>query len=222
MTQAETATRRARIQSVIGRIVAEGSTESTHDGSTHDIFPVAVSPEEAAWLQDWICREKPERTIEIGLGYGVSALHICDGLLANGCHDAKHIVIDPFQEKRFSCLGLHHLEAAGVRDMVEYLDEQSQTALPRYLKDGDLFDFAFVDGNHHFDFVFVDLFYLARLLRKGSLVVLDDFNWPGIQKAVSFCVTNLKWTIEAEFDSSVAVRTSLEPDKRPGTYLVDF
>lgn len=42
------------------------------------------------------------------------------------------------------------------------------------------------DGNHHLDSVFLDLFYLGRLLKKGSLIVLDDFSWAGINKAISW------------------------------------
>jgi len=31
-----------------------------------------------------------------------------------------------------------------------------------------------VDGNHRFDAVFVDLYYLGRLLRPGGVMFLDD------------------------------------------------
>ena len=156
------------------------------------------------------------------MGYGVSALHICEGLLLNGGHEDKHVVIDPHQDWRFSQLGLQHLEDAGVRDRVEYFDEESQTALPRFMKEKRSFDFAFVDGNHHFDYVFLDLFYLGRLLKRGSLIVLDDYSWAGINKAVSFCVTNLNWEIEDAFGDFVALRTSTKADERPGRYLAEF
>jgi hypothetical protein len=46
------------------------------------------------------------QTIEIGLGYGISALHVCEGLLANADPTARHVVIDPYQAMRFSnCAG---------------------------------------------------------------------------------------------------------------------
>lgn len=210
------------IRQVMERLEKDGSAVSRTDDKEHTVFPVAVSPKEAAWLREWICREQPTKTIEIGLGYGVSALHICEGLLLNGNPADKHIVIDPNQNWRFSQLGLQHLEDATVKDMIEYLDEESQTALPRFMQQQRSFDFAFVDGNHHFDYVFLDLFYLGRLLTKGSLIVLDDYNWPGINKAVSFCVTNLNWVIEDTFADFVALRTSTEPDERPGRFLAEF
>ncbi len=210
------------IRQVMDRLEKDGSAVSRSDGKEHSVFPVAVSPKEAAWLREWIGREQPTKTIEIGLGYGISTLHICEGLLLNGNPADKHIVIDPHQDWRFSQLGLQHLEDAGVRERVEYFDEESQTALPRFMQEKRYFDFAFVDGNHHFDYVFLDLFYLGRLLNKGSLIVLDDYSWAGINKAVSFCVTNLNWKIEDTFGDFVALRTSTEADDRPGRYLAEF
>ena len=206
----------------MSRLDKDGTAVSRTDEKEHPVFPVAVSPEEAAWLRDWVCRERPTKTIEIGLGYGISALHICEGLLLNGEPADKHIVIDPHQHWRFSQLGLQHLEDAMVGDRVEFLDEESQTALPRFMQQKRSFDFAFVDGNHHFDYVFLDLFYLGRLLKKGSVIVLDDYSWAGINKAVSFCVTNLNWKIEDTFGDFVALRTSTEPDERPGRFLAEF
>jgi predicted O-methyltransferase YrrM len=44
-------------------------------------------------------REGAAHTIEIGLGYGMSALYLCEGLLANGRTDARHVAIDPFQSR---------------------------------------------------------------------------------------------------------------------------
>ncbi len=216
---------RERIQQigqVMARLEKDGTAVSRTDSKEHLVFPVAVSPDEAEWLRDWVCREQPTKTIEIGLGYGVSALHICEGLLLNGDQTDKHVVIDPHQDWRFSQLGLQHLEDAGVKDLVEFLSEESQIALPRFWEQKRSFDFAFVDGNHHFDYVFLDLFYLGRLLKKGSLIVLDDYSWAGINKAVSFCVTNLDWKLEETFGDFVALRTATAPDERPGRFLAEF
>jgi predicted O-methyltransferase YrrM len=55
---------------------------------------------------------------------------------------------------------------------------------------------AVVDGNHRYDAVFVDLYYLGRLLRPGGIVFIDDYYLPGIAKAVAFLLTNLRWSLE--------------------------
>ena len=174
-------------------------------------------------------REKGIRTIEIGLAYGVSALHICQALVESGAPDARHVVLDPFQAGQggFADCGLQVLEEAGVSSLVEFHAEMSQIALPRFLKEQRRFDFAFVDGNHRFDSVFVDLFYLGRLLRKGGVILLDDYQLPGIRRAVFFYVTNLNWRVEEECSRDelhhwVAVRTAEADDARAYRYFVDF
>jgi predicted O-methyltransferase YrrM len=58
----------------------------------HDLFPVAVSAAEGEVLRAWVTREEATRTIEIGLGHGVSLLFICEGLLTNGQPAERHSV----------------------------------------------------------------------------------------------------------------------------------
>jgi hypothetical protein len=76
---------------------------------------------------------------------------------------------------------------------VKHRDERSEVALPQLLGEGRIFDLAFVDGDHRFDGVFVDLFYLARLVRPGGAVFLDDYQLPAVERAASFFVANLGW-----------------------------
>src|SRR5919201_239116 len=97
---------------------------------------VSVTPAEAEALRGWVEREGATRTIEVGLGYGVSALAVCQGLLANGGDGARHVVIDPFQESRFGGAGLRLLEEAGVLGLVEHHPGESQVVLSRLLSEG--------------------------------------------------------------------------------------
>ena len=212
-----------QVRRVIERLVRDGSVVSRADGTQHSVFPVAVSPEEGEALRDWVAREGAVRTIEVGLGYGVSALHICEGLVLNGDPAARHVVLDPSQSTRFSDCGLQVLEDAGVRQLVEHHVEFSEIMLPQFLKEGRRFDLGFVDGNHRFDAVMLDLFYLRRLVRRGGIVALDDYNWPGVRRAVSFFVSNLGWTVEETIgDYAVVLRTALERDKREYWEFVEF
>jgi predicted O-methyltransferase YrrM len=157
---------------------------------------VSVTAAEAEALRALVEREGATCTIEIGLGYGVSALAVCEGLRANGHDDARHVVVDPFQQTRFGGEGIRLLEDAGMAQLVELHPEESQLVLPRLVSEGRRFDLAFVDGNHRFDGVFLDLVYLGRLVRGGGIVFLDDYQLPAVARAVSFCTTNLGWTIE--------------------------
>jgi predicted O-methyltransferase YrrM len=114
-----------------------------------------------------------------------------------------------------------------VASLVEYHNEMSQLALPTFLKEGRQFDLAFVDGNHRFDAVFLDLFYLGRLLPRGGVVIVDDYNLPGIRRAVSFFLTNLDWSAEETSPKDdghhwVRLRTATTDDNRHFRYFVEF
>jgi predicted O-methyltransferase YrrM len=192
-----------------------------------DDVAVSVTPAEAEALRGWVERERATCTIEIGLGYGVSALAVCEGLVRNGHNGARHVVIDPFQETRFGGEGLRRLEEAGMAQLVELHPEESQLVLPRLVAEGRRFDLAFVDGNHRFDAVFLDLVYLGRLVRGGGIVFLDDYQLPAVARAVSFCTTNLGWTLEEvspldELHQWAVLRTPAAPPERRFDHFVDF
>jgi predicted O-methyltransferase YrrM len=215
------------LRGVIERLVRDGTAVARSDGTLHDIFPVAVNAAEGEALREWVLREGATRTIEIGLGYGISALYICEGLLGNADQSARHVALDPYQARRFANCGLQFLEDAGVAGMVEHHAEVSEIALPRFLGEDRGFDLAFVDGNHRFDGVFIDLVFLGRLLRAGGIVFVDDYQLPAVARAVSFCVTNLSWTLEEvsaadDLHRWAVLRTSTVPDTRPFDYYVDF
>jgi predicted O-methyltransferase YrrM len=217
----------ARVRRVLARLVREGSAVARRDGTVHRLFPVAVGPAEGEALRRWVIAEGAARTVETGFGYGVSALFICEGLLTNGDPGARHVVIDPHQATRFADCGLQFVDEAGAAGMVEHLSAESLIALPRLLGEGRVFDLAFVDGNHRFDGVFVDLVYLNRLVRPGGVVMLDDYHLPGVARAASFFRTNLGWTLEEASAPDgrhrwAVLRTSRAPDNRPYDYFVDF
>src|SRR3712207_1563796 len=87
-----------RVRGVIDRLVRDGTAVARSDGTLHRLFPVAASAAEAEALRGWVLREGATRTIEVGLGYGFSALHVCEGLLGNASEAAAHhVAIDPYQ-----------------------------------------------------------------------------------------------------------------------------
>lgn len=197
------------------------------DRVLHPLFPVAIPAGVGEALRSWVVREKAVHTIEIGLGYGMSALYTYEGLLTSGDSDARHVAMDPHQDWRFSSLGLKFIEEVGLSPVLEFHPEGSEFVLPRFISEGRSFDFAFVDGNHRFDSVFVDLFYLGRLVKPGGIIFLDDYQLPGIARAVAFFLTNLGWTLEDQgraddLHSWAVLRTPTDADTRTFEYFVDF
>jgi predicted O-methyltransferase YrrM len=216
-----------QVRHVIERLVRDGTAVARSDGSLHSLFPAAVSAAEGEAVRGWVTHEGATHTIEVGLGYGISALHIGEGLLVSGDASARHVVLDPYQATRFADCGLQFLDEAGLAPLVEFHAEESQIALPRFLIEGRSFDLAFIDGNHRFDGVFLDLVYLGRLVRAGGIVFLDDYQMPAVARAVSFCVTNLGWALEDvsatdDFHQWAVLRTPRMPDTRPFDHFIDF
>jgi predicted O-methyltransferase YrrM len=215
------------IRAVIDRLLREGAAVARSDGTAHNLFPVAVNAIEGEALREWVKREKAARTIEVGLGYGIAALFACEGLLENGDAAAQHVVIDPYQATRFANCGLQFIDEAGVAELVEYHPQGSEIALPRLLTEGRIFDLAFVDGNHRFEGVFLDLIYLGQLVRAGGILFVDDYHLPSVARAVSFCTTNLGWQVEEvstedDLHHWVVLRTARIPLKRSFDHYVDF
>ena len=215
------------MRAVIESLLRDGHVVARSDGTVHQLFPVATSAAEGEALRDWVRKERAARTIEVGLGYGISALFLCEGLLANGAANASHVALDPFQATRFAGCGLQVLEDAGVAGLVEHQAVASHVALPRLLVDAREFDLAFVDGDHRFEGVFLDLIYLGRLVRPGGIVFVDDYQLPAVVRAVSFCLTNLGWTIEEsstadDFHHWAVLRTPTHSDTRSYDHYVDF
>jgi predicted O-methyltransferase YrrM len=216
-----------RVRSVIERMIADGKIVARSDNSVHDIFPIAISGAEGMALRNWVVKERAAHTIEIGLAWGIGALHICEGLLMTGKGGASHAVIDPFQTTGFKSCGLQALDDAGVLSLVSHYAEESQIALPRFVSEDRRFDFAFVDGSHLFDRVFLDLIYLGRLVKPEGIIFADDYQAPAVSRAVSFCLNNLGWTLEEmapndDLHQWVVLRTPREPVSRVFPHFVDF
>lgn len=221
-----------KVRDVRERLFKSGSVVDS-DGRCRELFPVAIGAAEGVALRDWVRNEGALRTLETGLGFAVSTLFICEALLANG-PAARHVATDPYQLTAASTdrttyvgVGLQILEDAGVRDLVEFFPEESQIALPRLLAEGRQFDLAFLDGNHRFEAVFLDLIYSGRLVKEGGVVFVDDMQLSGVARAVNFCVKNLGWTSEdrgkEEGHEWIVLRTGpREAFVRPFADFVDF
>jgi protein-S-isoprenylcysteine O-methyltransferase Ste14 len=131
--------------------------------------------------------------IEVGLAYGASALAIGEALCATAGTAAAHVIIDPHQARAFDNFGWNALRDAGLTDRTTLLTDPSSLALARLAADGFVADAAFVDGSHRFHEVFVDLYYLRKLVRPGGLIVLDDAAWPSVATALRYYDLNLGW-----------------------------
>jgi predicted O-methyltransferase YrrM len=173
------------------------TTESVPDAAGNPIAldPHSVERAEGEALKDLAMAEDARATIEVGLALGISALFFCEAVMGNG---GRHTAIDPFQQESWNGAGLRTLREAGVEDVVEVIEEESQLALPRLVSEGREFDLAFVDGDHRFEGVFLDIYYMTRLVKPGGLVVVDDMWMPAVRMAVAYVEKNLGARLEPD------------------------
>lgn len=165
-----------------------------------------ISAAEAELIAGVAAEVNPRISLEIGLGYGFSALAIC-GAPCKPRAPRRHIVIDPHQNTYWRGRGIHHLREAGYGDIIELHERPSYRVLPELESQELRIDFAFVDGWHTFDFVIVDFFYVDKMLRKGGVIAFDDADWPSIRPVLRYIVSNLPYSV---------VRTLPEKKAREG------
>ena len=133
---------------------------------------------------------RPARTIEIGFGFGASSLVFMQTHKDLGHPPGKrHVSIDPFARDWDEC-GIVAVEKAGLIEWLDFRAEFSCLELPRLVAAGDRFDLAYIDGSHLFEDAFIDIYYVARLLNIGGVVVFDDSSTKDVQKVIRFIRAN--------------------------------
>ena len=158
-----------------------------------DFERVALPAADAEHLRDLLIAHGAHTVIEVGLAYGSSALAIGEALCSSGSTNVSHIIIDPFQTTAYDNVGWDVIKDAGLADHTTLVDEPSSVALARLVADGIVVDAAFVDGSHRFHEVFVDMYFLRKLVRLGGLIILDDAEWPSVAAALRYFDLNLGW-----------------------------
>ena len=182
-----------RIREVRRRLREDGPPRTRdHEG---DFARVAIPDDFADEIRDLLIAERAGVVVEVGLAYGSSALAIGEALVTVGTPAPQHLIIDPFQDQAFTDVGWELLGDAGLHGIARLIREFSSLALPGLLDDGLVADAAFVDGSHRFHEVFVDLYFLRKIVRPGGLLLMDDGHKPPVRTAVRYFEENLGWAV---------------------------
>jgi predicted O-methyltransferase YrrM len=200
-----------------------------------------VDADQGRAIRELVVDERAAHTFEIGFALGLSSLHIAAGLLEVGRTDAAHATLDPTEGPVWHNAGRRLVEAAGLTELVEIVEESSHTALPRWIAEGRLFDMAFVDGDHRFDPCFLDISCSLRLVRNGGLIVVDDMWMPSVRTAVAFFESNVgldllseafpgafRWTrrpwrkVRSGVGNTAVLRKPRHHVERPADHFVPF
>jgi predicted O-methyltransferase YrrM len=214
----------AVIHTLIDQIYSTGKVQDK-DGNTFDVYPHSIEPDRGQRLYKVVRESHARTTLEIGCAYGLSTLHICQALIDNG--GGEHVAIDPFQFRgavdgshdHYHGVGLANVERAGFSDMFTHMEQKSYCALPELLKQGNLFDFVYIDGMHLFDYALVDFFYADLLISVGGYIAMDDLWMESQQWALSFILKNRSYKLVYQQPISAlkqAWRKIKHPHSRPG------
>jgi predicted O-methyltransferase YrrM len=184
--------RRARVRAVRRRLAQDGPPWTRpHE---RDFETVALPERDCDLLRDLLIAERAETVVEVGLAYAASALAVGEALITVGRPNPRHVIIDPFQDHAYADTGWNLLHAAGLDPIARLIRGWSSIALPELVTEGLVADAAFVDGSHRFHEVFVDLYFLRKIVRPGGLIVIDDDWTPSVRTAVRYYEQNLGWT----------------------------
>jgi len=143
----------------------------------------SIQKAEGEFIFDFIKSKQVSRTLETGFAFGCSACYILSA------SDAPHIAIDPYPEV-YGDLGLQNLTRLGLQDRIELIKLPSHLALPQLLMKGTTIDFAFIDGGHLFDEIFIDWYYIDLLLNQNGHVLFHDRWLKATQTVASFILNN--------------------------------
>jgi predicted O-methyltransferase YrrM len=212
--------RLARVRAVRAQLHNQGPAQLRPFAD--DFERVALPRQDCDALRDALIAEHAKVVIEVGLAYGSSALAIGEALLRGKATGISHVVIDPYQESSYANVGWEAMCAAGLAGSSLLITEPSSIALARLASEGFTADAGFVDGSHRFHEVFVDLYYLRKLVRPGGLIILDDAAWPSVAAALRYYDSNLGWRRERLDSRLEARRLPLELVEPPFTDFTSF
>jgi predicted O-methyltransferase YrrM len=198
------------IEEVRHRLVREGPAWTR--GHERDFETVTMPERDCDLLRDLLVSERVETVVEVGLAYASSALAIGEALISAAPPAPRHVIVDPFQESVWSNVGWDLVRAAGLDSIARLMPAPSSIALPQLVTEGLVADAAFVDGSHRFHEVFVDLYFLRKIVRPGGLIVMDDHWAPPVRSAAHYFEQNLGWRpIPDAFESGTFLNIGNEP-----------
>lgn len=121
---------------------------------------------------------------EIGLNAGHSA-----EMFFKNCENLKDFVSFDINQHAYTKHAVEYFSKK-YQDRFTFIDGDSLATIPRYAKNfpQKKFDLIYIDGGHQFKVIFNDIKNCKALAHRDTVVWIDDFFYPDIQKAVEKCV----------------------------------
>lgn len=134
---------------------------------------------------------------EIGLNAGHSAEHFL-----TQCKELQLFVSFDINAYAYTALAAEYLKQK-YKERFHFVAGDSIDTVPQLKKERpDLkFDLIYIDGMHHFSWVFADILHTQEMAHEKSLLWIDDFHYEGVSAAVKACESFGVIRLEEEFVS---------------------
>lgn len=177
---------------------------------------ISITEKEGKYIYNFLKKNKIKKTLEVGFAYGCSTAYIISAT------KSQHYVIDAFQET-YPNIGIKNIEKLKLKKFLIFENDSSHNVLPKLLKGGVRVDFAFIDGGHKFDVIFVDFYYIDLLLNNKGYVLFHDAWMRSTQYVISWIKNNKKnyKIIKTPIKNFILVR-KIGEDKRVWHYFKGF
>ncbi len=134
------------------------------------------------WKQFLPVGTLPIKYLEIGVFYGANAISVANTYAAHP--DSEIHAIDPwlFKDDNINFEDVYstfkrNLERSGHENKIKYYRDFSFNQIPKF--EDDYFDLIYIDGDHEPEAVLEDAVLAFRKLKKGGVMIFDDYGWGG-------------------------------------------
>lgn len=124
------------------------------------------------------------------MAHGASALTILSTLREVSPNGFLHTAIDPCQTRVWGGSSIRVINDEEYAKNFRFYEDYSAIVLANLVKEKEKFDFAYVDGSHLFENVFLDFYYTSILLNKDGIVLFDDCTDRHVAKVIKFINKN--------------------------------
>lgn len=141
-------------------------------------------PAEGDLIHSIVTQNACRRCLETGFASGSTALYILNAVKpVTGTLVSVDVATGPFNH-----IGRENLARAGLTVGHRLVLDDAALVLPQLYRDGEQFDFIYMDGWKTFDHLAVEVYYMARVLSKDGFLMFDDAAMPSVKKVIKLLV----------------------------------